>query len=475
MKRLFTIFATFAMLCAVGCEEQGGDDVNPNDKPGIEQPDEKPNEDGNGDSEIANLPPANEIWYTSTDGLVVTPYFEVNWDGDSVFGANIVSNTYEDGKGVIAFDGDVTHIGYWAFYECATLASIIIPNGVTSIGANVFYNCNSLKSFTLPNSVTSIGSGAFSSCLSLTNAIIPDSVTEIGGWVLAGCLNLSEIKCRFASDNGRCLIIDGTLNSFAPAGLTEYNIPDGVTSVGETVFVHCSDLTSVTIPDSVTSIENSAFAGCSSLTSVTIPDSVTSIENSAFAYCSSLTSLIIPKSVTSIGASAFYGCTGTLVIDSKILEPDYSYEDYPSFSYSIYSGWLYGAKFSTIVIGKNVTKLGTNVLRDCVSLVSIVIPDSVTSIGVAAFYECSSLTSITISESVTSIGAHAFDYCTSLTEVYCKAITPPNGVEYYGSWSAFDNNASERNIYVPSESVDAYKAAKYWSEYAGYIIGYDFE
>ena len=38
------------MLCAVGCEEQGGDDVTPNDKPGTEQPEEKP-DDGSSDTE----------------------------------------------------------------------------------------------------------------------------------------------------------------------------------------------------------------------------------------------------------------------------------------------------------------------------------------------------------------------------------------------------------------------------------------
>ena len=46
MKKLFTIFATFALLCAVGCEEKGGDNVDPNDK--TEQPGDKP-DDGNGE------------------------------------------------------------------------------------------------------------------------------------------------------------------------------------------------------------------------------------------------------------------------------------------------------------------------------------------------------------------------------------------------------------------------------------------
>ena len=38
MKKLLTFLATFAMLCAVGCGELGGDDVNPDDKPNTEQP-----------------------------------------------------------------------------------------------------------------------------------------------------------------------------------------------------------------------------------------------------------------------------------------------------------------------------------------------------------------------------------------------------------------------------------------------------
>jgi hypothetical protein len=44
-----------------------------------------------------------------------------------------------------------------------------------------------------------------------------------------------------------------------------------------------------------------------------------------------------------------------------------------------------------------------------------------------------------------------------------------------GGSSVFDNNASERLIYVPTESVDAYKSAENWSEYADAIVGYGFE
>ena len=107
------------------------------------------------EAEDGDLPPANEIWYTSTDGDVVTPYYA------DVFDASIVSNTYNNGKGVITFDGDVTTIGEYAFSNCWSLASVTIPEGVTSIGQLAFYYSESLASVTIPDSVTSIGERAF--------------------------------------------------------------------------------------------------------------------------------------------------------------------------------------------------------------------------------------------------------------------------------------------------------------------------
>ena len=103
--------------------------------------------------------PDNEIWYTSTDGKIVTPY-----DPDA-FGANIVSNEYEDGKGVIRFDEPITSIIDYAFAYYDRFTSITIPNSVTSIGEWAFNGCSGLTSITIPNSVTSIGNYAFSYCI----------------------------------------------------------------------------------------------------------------------------------------------------------------------------------------------------------------------------------------------------------------------------------------------------------------------
>ena len=186
-----------------------------------------------------------------------------------------------------------------------------------------------------------------------------------------------------------------------------------VTTIGNSAFRYCDSLTSVTIPDSVTTIGEGAFLDCHSLTSVNIPDSVTMIGDNAFGWCYSLTSVNIPDSVTEIGWDAF---------------------------------------------------------RSCTSLTSVNIPDSVTTIGEYAFGECPSLTSVNIGDSVTEIGWGAFRYCTSLTSVYCKAATPPSL-----DTDVFVYNASGRKIFVPAGSVEAYKSADGWNEYADAIVGYDFE
>ena len=102
-------------------------------------------------------------------------------------------------------------------------------------------------------------------------------------------------------------------------------------------------------------------------------------------------------------------------------------------------------------------------------LTEYTIPDGVTSIGNGAFNFCKNLTSITIPDSVTSIGDGAFSFCENLTSVYCKATTPPAG-----DYEMFAENPEDRKIYVPMNSVEAYKVANKWKEYADDIVGYDF-
>ncbi len=201
--------------------------------------------------------PNNEIWYTSTNGSVMTPYVS------NVFGANIVSNVYENGVGIITFDGPITSVGNYAFQGCTNLTSVTIPSGVTSIGSSAFYGCIGLTSVTIPNTLTSISPSIFRNCTGLTTVTIPSGVKSISTYAFYGC-----------------------------TGLTSVTIPNTVTSIGTYAFQNCTDLTSVTIPSGVKSISASVFRDCTDLTSVTIPSGVTSIGASAFNGCTGLTSII---------------------------------------------------------------------------------------------------------------------------------------------------------------------------------------
>ena len=131
--------------------------------------------------------PANdELWYTTSDGNIVTPYKTSSLP-------TIVSNTYVNGKGVIKFASDLTSIGDMAFGWCDSLTSVTIPNSVTRIGQSAF-SSTGLTSVTIGNGITSIGDSAFYGCKVLTSIEIPNSVTNIGANAFNFCDSLTTIS-----------------------------------------------------------------------------------------------------------------------------------------------------------------------------------------------------------------------------------------------------------------------------------------
>ena len=79
-------------------------------------------------------------------------------------------------------------IGQYAFRDCSSLTSVIIPSSVTTIGGAAFQDCSSLTSVNIPSGVTEIGEYTFSGCGSLTSVKIPSSVTSIGEFAFSGCI-----------------------------------------------------------------------------------------------------------------------------------------------------------------------------------------------------------------------------------------------------------------------------------------------
>lgn len=256
--------------------------------------------------------PSNEIWYESTTNTAITP------NATGVFGANIVSNTYENGLGIIKFDGDITSIGDKAFYYCS-IANIGIPSSVKSIGTQAFYG-SKLYTITIPENIESIGDGAFTYCSNLT---------KFGG--------------KYATPDGRAIVCNNRLISVLN-GCTTYTIPYGVTEIGDYAFDYCQKLSQVTIPQSVTKIGyqsfgdcklltrvelpqnlaeigSMAFYMCTALSSITIPDGVQEIKQSTFSYCTSLEEVTIPANVTNIQGWAFDNCSNLQRVYCKPTTP----------------------------------------------------------------------------------------------------------------------------------------------------------
>lgn len=395
---------------------------------------------------------------------------------------NPVVHEYYEEYGMQHDEYTLTTIGWGAFYNCTSLASIEIPNSVTTIEGSAFYNCTSLASIELPNSLTTIEQETFYGCTGLTGSLtIPNYVTSIGDYAFYDCSGLT-----------------GSLT-----------IGNSVTTIGYHAFQNCSGFTgSLTIPNSVTKIYQAAFYGCSGFTGhLTIGYSVNEIDYGAFAGCSGLTSFNIPNSVRRIGGYAFsetgwyaqqpnrtvlyvdnwclgykgWGPTGsslTLNEGTKAIA-DYAFEDCNFFTGNLtipnsvitigMEAFCRCRGFTgSLTIPNSMTEIGYATFAGCSGFSgSLVIPNSVTMIGHQAFNGCSGFTgSLIIPNSVISIGECAFKNCSGFTSITSLAETPPTlSIHFNGSFQFWSNSTP---VYVPCGFEGVYSSSPWHYSFSNY-------
>ncbi len=143
-----------------------------------------------------------------------------------------------------------------AFYECAALTEIVIPNGVKTILPYSFRDCTSLKAVVIPDSVTVLGNNSFTNCTALTSAKIGNRVEQLEYAAFQGCISLKDLSL-----GSGLRTIDGF---YGCIGLEEVVLPEQTVSIDG--FSACTSLRHVDMPNTVTSI--TGFGNCPALRTV---------------------------------------------------------------------------------------------------------------------------------------------------------------------------------------------------------------
>lgn len=488
---------------------------------GCKKPEDPSNGGNNGNSgetpEAAAIVSTSEVQY---DGKV---FVEAVFEDETKMYFAIISPTevsvasgeffYQDDpsqaykyRGDVVIPEKITHlgttysiieIGWKAFYGCNLVSSVYMPNTITTISSyynypnfyphhssdtfGAFQGCSNLNTIQMSTNIVNIGDMAFSGCPCFSGTVnIPKYVKSIGKAAFDSksvCFNADS--CFVAGDmepsnSTEQIYVSAFPNmntiSFGknvkvmPAYLylgmnpIVIDIPSSVTIIPHEAFRGCTNLEKVNNVDNIVSIGSQAFYKCESLNSfpVSLNSALSNIGRNAFSGCENLTSITIPNSVGNIGASAFSRC-GLCSIEwgnsiDTIRENTFSF----------------CRNLVDVVIPNSVTTISYDAFKKCDALITVSFGNSLTIIGSDAFNGCQQLTDIHLPSSIRNIESHAFDGAMSLsiiTNITCMANNPPIlGEEVFG-------RRPIQVICVPMSSVEAYKTADGWSQYADVIVG----
>lgn len=300
---------------------------------------------------------------------------------------------------------------------------------------------------------------------------VSDGYVETTG-IVEESLGASDITWNYS--DGR-LVISGSgkleyANGNVPwknerYNITEVEIGNGITEIGEAVFYGHSCLTKVTIPSSVTGIGQGAFANCYCLTELNGGTGIVNIEDYAFQSCA-FTEFTVPRGVKSLDNLVFFDCRqltnykvasgntvyraidGVLYADSGKTLAMYpagrtaaAYQ-LPDSVGKISDYAMMGAAIQKVVLPGGLKTIGESAFQQA-ELTELILPDQVNSVGDFTCYECRKLEKVVIGDGLKKLGYQMFEKCSSLKNVDLGKVTD---LDYL----AFAYCSSLQSIAIPS-------------------------
>lgn len=309
----------------------------------------------------------------------------------------------ESGTLIRGFDDSVipsyvTYIAEGAFMGASNLETVIIPDGVDAIDQCAFYDCTSLKEISIPASVTRIATRAFSGCSALTKIEVDEDNPNYHS--SGNCLINTDRKRVIAGCQTSVIPADGSVvcideEAFRGAtGLSEIEIPEGITSICKLAFSGCTGLTKLHLPASFLYFDDEgfgAFDGCSGLTEITVSE-----ENQKY-YA--VNNCLIQGDVLALG------CKTSQIPD------DGSVKDIGGYAF------FGNTELISMNIPDCIETIGEGAFANCTSLESVAIPEN-TVFFLNTFSGCSGMTSISLPADLTYVDYYVFFGCDNLRDVY---------------------------------------------------------
>lgn len=413
----------------------------------------------------------------------------------------------------VVFEGkDVQFNGSWrAFAGCSSLEAFEISPTATLIADETFMDCTSLKTVTFGanSQLETIYNGVFMNCSSLTDINLPDTVKNIGAQAFKGCAKLTSVKLPAALTHigtpSRTRYAEpGWGEVFAGTGITALALPQKVQYVQPYAFADMSELVTFEMDDNCTL---SGFVIAANSANVRV--------SYTFLNCAKLQKVRFGKNfgLTLAGAAfglyTFEGCDSLTNFEVASTSDIWTAVDgvlYSNFTPSetvtgnALIAYPYGRRNASYTIPDTVGQLPVSqIMYYAFSgnkyLETINISANVKTISNFAFYEARNLKHIVFAKDskLTSIQQCAFalmstypknengqydtnvlPQATPLVSVTMTAKQPPNlslSMTFAAQMYPFDYSTENPDfvIYVPAESVDAYKTATGWSNYAKFI------